>query len=103
MAHTLGAFSRLNMFTASLPAIISPTERRYSFLALKQNGGRLANLYFMQEVCTPDEVLEAAQVATGTLVTAATTLHFKETDRQSYTHTCTHEREKEKGIRYLPS
>ena len=28
----------------------------------------------MQDVCTPDEVLEAAQVATGTLVTAATTL-----------------------------
>ena len=80
------AFSRLNMFTASLPAIISLTERRCSLLALEQNGGRLETFHFMQEVCAPDEVLEAAQVATGTLVTAANTLHSKETDRQSYTH-----------------
>ena len=91
------------MFTASLPAIISPTERRCSLLALEQNGGRLATFYFTQEVCAPVEVLEAAQVSTGTLVTAATPLHFKETDRQSYTHTYTHEREKERVFGNLPS
>ena len=58
----------------------------------------------MQEVdlYAPDKVLEAAQVAMGTMLTAATTFHFKETDRQLYTHTYTHEREKERVFGNLP-